>query len=146
ENNLLKQIDYLTNMLYSQLGLTNEVMSGTADEEAMLNYYNRTIEPIVDAIIESMQRAFLGIKGTRNNERIRFFRDPFKLVPVNEIAEIADKFTRNEILTANEIRSYMGIAPSGDPKADKLVNSNMPQPEEVQGPSRSLERVSQNGS
>jgi Phage portal protein len=145
ENNLLKQVEYLTNMLYSQLGLTEEVMNGTANEEAMLNYINRTIEPIVDAIIEAMQRAFLGQKGTQDNERIRYFRDPFKLVPVNEIAEIADKFTRNEILTANEIRQFMGIPPSSDPKADKLINSNMPQPEESSG-LRSLERISQNGS
>ena len=152
ENNLLKQVEYLTNMLYNQLGLTEEVMNGTANEEAMLNYFNRTIEPIVDAIIESMQRAFLGPQGSRGDERIRYFRDPFKLVPVNEIAEIADKFTRNEILSANEIRHFIGIKPSDDPKADKLVNSNMPQPElkpepetKVQGPS-SFERISQNGS
>jgi Phage portal protein len=130
ENNLLKQVEYLTNMLYNQLGLTEEVMNGKADEEAMLNYYNRTIEPILDAIVESMQRAFLGAKGSKLNERIRYFRDPFKLVPVGDIAEIADKFTRNEILTANEIRQFMGIKPSEDPKADKLLNSNMPQPEE----------------
>lgn len=154
ENNLLKQVEYLTNMLYSQLGLTPEVMNGTANEEAMLNYFGRTIEPIIDAIIESMQRAFLGPQGTHNDERIRYFRDPFKLVPVNEIAEIADKFTRNEILTANEIRGYMGIPPSSDPKADQLVNSNMPQSQPeletkpmlaIEGP-RSLERNSQNGS
>jgi Phage portal protein len=128
ENNLLKQVEYLTNMLYSQLGLTPEVMNGTADEKAMLNYFARTIEPIIDAVIESMQRAFLGPQGTQNNERIRYFRDPFKFVPVEQIAEIADKFTRNEILTANEIRQFMGIQPSSDPKADQLVNSNMPQP------------------
>lgn len=129
ENNLLKQVEYLTSMLYNQLGLTEEVMNGTADEEAMLNYFNRTIEPIVDAIVEAMQRAFLGPQGTQRDERIRYFRDPFKLVPVNEIAEIADKFTRNEILTANEIRGFMGIPPSDDPKADELKNSNMPQPD-----------------
>lgn len=128
ENNLLKQVEYLTNMLYSQLGLTEAVMNGTADETAMLNYFARTIEPIVDAVIESMQRAFLGPQGTQKGERIRYFKDPFKLVPVGDIAEIADKFTRNEILTANEIRQFMGIKPSDDPKADQLVNSNMPQP------------------
>lgn len=128
ENNMLKQVEYLTNMLYSQLGLTPEVMNGTADEKTMLNYFARTIEPIIDAVIESMQRAFLGPQGTQNNERIRYFRDPFKFVPVEQIAEIADKFTRNEILSANEIRQFMGIAPSSDPKADQLVNSNMPQP------------------
>jgi Phage portal protein len=128
ENNLLKQIEYLTALLYNQLGLTEEVMNGTANEEAMLNYFNRTVEPIIDAVVESMQRAFLGHRGTVNNERIKYFRDPFKLVPVSQIAEIADKFTRNEILSANEVRSFMGIPPSSDPKADKLVNSNMPQP------------------
>lgn len=132
ENNLLKQVEYLTNMLYSQLGLTEAVMNGTADETAMLNYFARTIEPIVDAVIESMQRAFLGPQGTHKGERIRYFRDPFKLVPVGDIAEIADKFTRNEILTANEIRQFMGIKPSDDPKADQLVNSNMPQPTDQQ--------------
>lgn len=155
ENNLLKQVEYLTNLLYNQLGLTEEVMNGTADEEAMLNYFNRTIEPILDAVIEAMQRAFLGPLGSQGNERIRYFRDPFKLVPVNQIAEIADKFTRNEILSANEIRTIMGIKPSNDPKADQLTNSNMPQaaplPPSVNGhalppgPS-SLERISQNGS
>ena len=133
ENNLLKQVEYLTNMLYNQLGLTEEVMNGTADEKAMLNYFNRTIEPIVDAIVESMQRAFLGPQGSRGDERILYFRDPFKLVPVNDIAEIADKFTRNEILSANEIRHFIGIKPSDDPKADKLINSNMPQPTETSG-------------
>ena len=133
ENNLLKQVEYLTNMLYSQLGLTEEVMNGTADEQAMLNYSNRTIEPILDAIVESMQRAFLGPQGSRGDERILYFRDPFKLVPVAQIAEIADKFTRNEILSANEIRHIIGIKPSDDPKADKLVNSNMPQPTPTSG-------------
>jgi Phage portal protein len=137
ENNLLKQVEYLTNMLYNQLGLTEEVMNGTADESAMLNYFARTIEPIVDAVIESMQRAFLGPQGTQKNERIRYFRDPFKLVPVGDIAEIADKFTRNEILTANEIRQFMGIKPSDDPKADQLVNSNMPQPDQQVQPEES---------
>jgi hypothetical protein len=148
ENNLLKQVEYLQNMLYNQLGLTEEVMNGTANEETMLNYFNRTIEPIVDAIIESMQRAFLGPSGSRGDERIQYFRDPFKLVPVTNVAEIADKFTRNEILSANEIRDFLGIKPSDDPKADKLVNSNMPQttpPVPAPGPS-SLERISQNGS
>lgn len=147
ENNLLKQVEYLTGMLYNQLGLTEEVMNGTANEEAMLNYFNRTIEPILDAIVESMQRAFLA-NGSQGDERIQYFRDPFKLVPVNSIAEIADKFTRNEILAANEIRTFMGIKPSKDPKADQLTNSNMPQSDQqvqLKGPS-SLERISQNGS
>jgi hypothetical protein len=128
ENNLLKQIEYLTTMLYGQLGITPDIMNGTADEKAMLNYFNRTIEPIVDSIVEAMQRSFLGPIGLKKKERIKYFRDPFKLVPVTEIAEIADKFTRNEILTANEIRGFMGIPPSTDAKADQLVNSNMPQP------------------
>ena len=145
ENNLLKQIEYLTTMLYGQLGLTEEIMNGTADEKAMLNYFNRTIEPLITAIIEAMQRAFLGRIGVSNKERIKYFQNPFKLVPVNDLAEIADKFTRNEILTANEIRGFMGLPPSKDPKADKLVNSNMPQPEESSG-TQSLERTSQNGS
>jgi Phage portal protein len=145
ENNLLKQVEYLVNMLYGQLGLTEDIMNGTADQQAMINYYNRTIEPIVTAVVESMQRTFLARVGTHEDERIQFFRDPFKLVPVNDLAEIADKFTRNEILTANEIRGFMGIPPSKDPKADQLINSNMPQPEESSGTS-SLERNSQNGS
>ncbi len=127
ENNLLKQVEYLTSMLYSQLGITDEVMNGTADEKTMVNYFNRTVEPILVATVEAMQRSFLGVLGTKNREQIRFFRDPFKLVPIGEIAEIADKFTRNEILSANEIRSFIGVPPSKDPKADQLVNSNMPQ-------------------
>lgn len=126
ENNLLKQIEYLMNLLYGQLGITENVMNGTADEAAMLNYYVRTVEPIIESIIEGMQRAFLGIKGTQQAERILYFRDPFKLVPVAQLAEIADKFTRNEIVSGNEIRGFMGIRPSKDPKADQLRNSNMP--------------------
>jgi hypothetical protein len=114
-------------MLYAQLGLTEEVMNGTASEAVMLNYYNRTVEPILDGIIENMQRAFLGIKGTNNKERLLYFRDPFKLVPISQLADIADKFSRNEILAPNEVRGFMGIPPSKDPKADKLLNSNMPQ-------------------
>lgn len=133
ENNLLKQIDYLTNLLYNQLGLTAEVMNGTANEEAMLGYYNRTIEPIIDAIVEAMQRTFVGREGVHKLEKIRYFRDPFKLVPVAQIAEIADKFTRNEILTANEIRQFMGIKPHEDPNADVLRNSNMPQDQTALG-------------
>lgn len=128
ENNLLAQVEYLTKMLYGQLGLTEEIMNGTADEKAMINYFSRTIEPIVDAIMEAMQRSFLGFKGTQEQQRIKYFRNPFKLVPVAQLAEVADKFTRNEILTSNEIRGYMGIPPAQDPKADALVNSNMPQP------------------
>lgn len=128
ENNLLKQIEYLTNMLYGQLGITEEVMNGTAVEAVMINYHNRTIEPILEAIVQAMQRSFLGIQRTKNLERIMYFRDPFKLVPIAQMAEVADKFTRNEIVSSNEIRAFMGIPPSKDPKADQLVNSNMPQP------------------
>jgi Phage portal protein len=153
ENNLLKQIEYLTNMLYDQLGITETVMNGTADEKAMINYFNRTIEPILDAVVEAMQRSFLGQKGLTRAERIQYFKDPFKLVPVTEIAEIADKFTRNEILTANEIRGFMGIHPAQDPKADQLTNSNMPQKDQIQpqdveqvSVTKTLERNSQNGS
>lgn len=127
ENNLMKQVEYLTAMLYSQLGITEDVMNGTADEKAMINYFNRTIEPLLDAIIEAMQRSFLGLKTVKKGQRIKYFRDPFKLVPLSDIAEIADKFSRNEILASNEIRGFMGLAPSKDPKADQLVNSNMPQ-------------------
>jgi hypothetical protein len=130
ENNLLAQVTYLTNLLYSQLGLTENIMNGTADEATMLNYFNRTIEPIIDAIVQAMQVAFLGSSGTQKNQKIMYFRDPFKLVPVGQIAEIADKFTRNEILTSNEIRGFLGVRPSKDPKADQLVNSNMPQPKD----------------
>lgn len=128
ENNLLKQIEYLTAMLYSQLGLTEEVMNGTADEKTMLNYNNRTIAPILTAITEAMRRTFLTKTARSQNQSIMFFRDPFKLVPITDIAEIADKFTRNEIMTANQILAVMGMKPSKDPKADLLQNSNMPQP------------------
>ena len=128
ENNLMKQIEYLTNMLYSQLGMTPSVLDGTADEKTMLNYNNRTIEPIVSAITDAMKRSFLSKTARTQGQTIMAFRDPFKLVPVNNIAEIADKFTRNEILTSNEIRQIIGFKPSNDPKADELVNSNIAQP------------------
>lgn len=127
ENNLLNQIEYLTTMLYGQLGLTEEVMNGTATETAMLNYNNRTIEPVMDAISEAMKRTFLTKTARTQGQSIEYYRDPFKLVPIADIAEIADKFTRNEILSANELRSIIGIRPSDDPKADALRNSNMPQ-------------------
>lgn len=127
ENNLMKQIEYLTNMVYSQLGITQSVLDGTADEQTMLNYNNRTIEPIVSAIVDEMKRKFLSKTARSQLQSILFFRDPFKLVPVNNIAEIADKFTRNEILTSNEIRQIIGIKPSNDPKADQLINSNISQ-------------------
>jgi len=132
ENNLLKQVEYLTTLLYNQLGLTESIMNGTADEAAMLNYYNRSIEPIVSAIVEAMQRSFLGPVGTIAGERIQYFRDPFRLVPLSQIAEIADKFSRNEITSPNEIRSIIGLPPSADPKADELRNSNMPNPQPAQ--------------
>lgn len=128
ENNLLGQIQYLIDMLYGQLGLTPEIMNGTADEKTMLNYLNRTIEPVLDAVIEAMKRTFLTKTARSQGQSIMYFRDPFKLVPISQIAEIADKFTRNEILSTNEIRSGIGYKPSADPKADLLQNSNMPQP------------------
>lgn len=128
ENNLMKQIEYLTSMLYSQLGMTQSILDGTADEQAMLNYNTRTIEPFISAIVDEMKRKFLSKTARTQKQTIMFFRDPFKLVPVNNMAEIADKFTRNEILTSNEIRQIIGIKPSNDPKADQLVNSNISQP------------------
>ena len=130
ENNLMSQIEYLTNQLYSQLGLTQSVMDGTADEKTMLNYNNRTIEPIIAAIVNEMKRKFLTKTARTKGQSIMYFKDPFKLVPVNDIAEIADKFTRNEIMTSNEIRQIVGMKPSSDPKADELVNSNISQPEQ----------------
>lgn len=130
ENNLMKQIEYLTNMLYSQLGMTPSVLDGTADEKTMLNYNNRTIEPIVSAITDAMKRVFLSKTARTQGQTIMAFRDPFKLVPVNNIAEIADKLTRNEILSSNEVRQILGFKPSSDPKADQLVNSNIAQPKE----------------
>jgi hypothetical protein len=147
ENNLMKQIEYLTNMVYSQLGITQAVLDGTADEKTMLNYTNRTIEPIVSAIVDELKRKFLTKKARSQLQTIMFFRDPFKLVPVNNIAEIADKFTRNEIMTSNEIRQIIGMKPSDDPKADQLINSNISQPaEETVDPVEDVEGgESQNG-
>jgi len=125
ENNLLKQVEYLTNMLYGQLGITEEVLKGTADEKTMLNYYNRTIEPILSAISLEFKRKFLTKTARSQGQSIEFYRDPFRLVPVNDMAEIADKFTRNEIMTSNEFRQVIGMKPSDDPKADELNNSNL---------------------
>lgn len=142
ENNLLKQIEYLVAMLYSQLGLTEEVMNGTADEKAMLNYQNRTIKPILRAITEAMRRSFLTKTARTQGQSILFFRNPFELVPMEQLAEIADKFTRNEILTSNEIRQGIGFRPSKDPKADQLQNSNMPQPSSIDPTRRRLELAS----
>ena len=130
ENNLMKQIEYLTNMLYSQLGITQTILDGTADEQTLLNYHSRTIEPIASAIVDEMKRKFLTKTARTQKQTITFFRDPFKLVPVNNIADIADKFTRNEVLTSNEIRQIIGFKPSSDPKADELRNSNLNHPDE----------------
>lgn len=127
-NNLMSQIEYLTSMLYSQLGITQSILDGTADEKTMLNYNNRTIEPIISAIVDEMKRKFLTKTARSQRQSISFFRDPFKLVPVNEIAEIADKFTRNEIMTSNEIRQVVGMKPSDDSRADELRNKNLSEP------------------
>lgn len=125
DNNLLTQIESLTNQLYAQLGITQEIMNGTADEQAMLNYTNRTIEPIVSAMVDEMKRKFLTKTARTQHQSIAFFKDPFKLVPVASIAEIADKFTRNEILSPNEVRQVIGMMPASDPKADELRNRNI---------------------
>lgn len=148
ENNLMKQIEYLTSMLYSQLGITQAILDGTADDKTMLNYYSRTIEPIISAIVDEMKRKFLTKTARSQKKSIMFFRDPFKLVPVNDIAEIADKFTRNEILSSNEIRQIVGIKPSKDPKADELRNKNLSEPKENNQPTNTLPKEgaeSQNG-
>lgn len=133
DNNLMKQIEYLMNMLYGQLGITQSILDGTADEQTLLNYHSRTIEPIISAIVDEMKRKFLTKTARTQKQTITFFRDPFKLVPINNIADIADKFTRNEVLTSNEIRQIIGFRPSDDPKADKLINSNLNHPEETSG-------------
>lgn len=130
ENNLTKQIEYLTNTFYSQIGITASIMDGTADEKTMLNYDNRTVEPIVSAIVNAMKRSFISKTARTQGQTIMAFRNPFNLVPINNIAEIADKFTRNEILTSNEIRQIIGFKPSKDPKADELRNSNISQSKE----------------
>lgn len=128
ENNLMKQIEYLTSMLYSQLGITQAILDGTADEKTMLNYYNRSVEPIVAAIVGEIKRKFLTKTARSRSQSIMYFRDHFKLVPVSELAKIADTFTRNEITSKNEIRQVLGWKPSKDPKADQLINSNISQP------------------
>lgn len=146
ENNLMKQIEYLTSMLYSQLNITQAVLDGTADERTMLNYYTHCIEPIISAIVDEMKRKFLTKTARTQGESIKFFRDPFKLVPVGSIADIADKFTRNEILTSNELRQIIGFKPSDDPKADKLINSNISQPVEKQtNPEETTEVIDEGG-
>lgn len=145
ENNLMKQIEYLTSMLYSQLGITQAVLDGTADEQTMLNYHTRTIEPIISAIVDEMKRKFLSKTARSQHQSISFFRDPFKLVPVNSIAEIADKLTRNEIMTSNEIRQIIGMKPSDDPKADQLINSNLNHPEESENATAKPNEESEEG-
>ncbi len=148
DNNLMKQVEYLTSMLYSQLYITQSVLDGTADEKTMLNYTNRCVETFVSAITDEMIRKFLTKTARTQGKTIMFFRDPFKLVPVNDIAEIADKFTRNEIMTSNEIRQIIGMKPSADPKANELVNSNISQPQErhtVPAEDYSTEEGGQNG-
>lgn len=134
ENNLLKQIEYLTNTAYSQLGITTSILDGTADAKTMLNYNNRSIEPIVSSIVDAMKRTFLTKTARSQRQSIMFFRDPFRLVPVSDLAEIADKFTRNEIMTSNEIRQIVGMKPSNDPKADELRNKNLSEPAENKQP------------
>ena len=134
ENNLMKQIEYLTNMFYSQIGITPSVLDGTVDEKPMLNYNNRTLEPTVSVIVDSMKRSWISKTARSQGQTIMAFNEPFKLVPINNIAEIADKFTRNEILTSNEIRQLIGFKPSNDPKADQLINSNISQPAEETQP------------
>ena len=130
----MKQIEYLTSMLYSQLGITQAILDGSADEKTMLNYNARTIEPIVSAIVDEMKRKFLTKTARSQRQSIEFFRDHFKLVPIGELAEVADKLTRNEIVTSNEIRQKIGMKPSDNPKADQLVNSNLYQPDAAMDP------------
>ena len=146
ENNLMKQIEYLMSMLYSQLGITQGVLDGTADEQTMLNYHTRCIEPIISAIVDEMKRKFLTKTARSQGKSIVFFRDPFRLVPVGSMADIADKFTRNEILTSNEIRQLIGFKPSDDPKADQLVNSNISQPtDQAQEPTEEMTEMNDEG-
>lgn len=146
ENNLMKQVEYLTNMVYSQLSFTQSILEGTADEQTMLNYTNRCIEPIISAIVDEMKRKFLSKTARTRSQTIMFFRDPFRLVPVGSIAQIAETFTRNEIMTANEIRQIIGMKPSDDPKADKLVNSNISQPNQSEDrPMTETEKIQDEG-
>ena len=147
ENTLLKQVEYLWTMLYSQLGITEQIMDNTADEATMLNYYNRTIEPLLDAVTEEFKRKFLTKTARTQKQSIAYYRDPFKFVPISQIAEISDKFTRNEIASSNEMRGAIGWRPSKDPKADELRNSNMPTPSGSANPNLEIneEGDSQNG-
>ena len=149
DNNLLKQIESLTSMLYSQLGMTKEILEGSATEQVMLNYNNRTLEPILSSIVDEFIRKFLTSEARKNRQSIKFFIDPFRLVPANSMAEMADKFTRNEIMSSNEIRQILGLKPSSDPKADELVNSNISQSkEEIQerlNPEKKTEHTEKHG-
>ena len=139
ENNLMKQVEYLTSMLYSQLGLTQSIMDGSADDKTMLNYYNRTVEPILAAITDEIKRKFLTKTARAQKQTVMYFRDPFKLTPVVDLAEIADKFTRNEIMTSNEIRQIVGMKPATDPSADELRNKNLNQSNEEVGNKKAIE-------
>lgn len=146
ENNLLKQVEYLTNQLYGQLGMTQEILNGTADEKAMANYYSRTIEPLVSVLVDEFKRKFLTKTARSRGQSILYFRDLFKLVPIDQMAEIADKFTRNEIMSKNEIRQGLGMKPSNDPKADQLINSNLNHPEQqIQSQAESDEYYNEEG-
>lgn len=145
ENNLMKQIEYLTNMLYSQIGITQSILDGTADEKTMLNYNNGLIEKILSAIVGEMQRKFLSRTARTRGHAVTFFRDPFKLIPVSDLAEIADKFTRNEIMSANEIRQIIGMKPSSDPRADELRNRNLSEPMDTRMSENQEKETGQNG-
>ena len=144
ENNLLKQVDYLMELAYSQLGITKGVMNGTAPEEEMLNYHNRSVEPLIGGFVDEMRRKFLTKTARTQGHSLMYFRDPFKLVPMKDLAELADKFTRNEIVTANEFRGFIGMRPSADPKADMLINSNLTVPQ-TQLPGVAAEQVPGDG-
>lgn len=145
ENNLMKDVEYLTNLFYSQVGITQSVLDGTADEKTMLNYYNRSIEPIVSAIVDEMRRKFLTKTARSQHQSVCAFRDPFRLVPVNDIAKIADTLTRNEILTSNEVRQKIGMKPSDDPKADMLINSNINQSNAEEQDTMNIEEMEDTG-
>lgn len=145
ENNLMKDVEYLTNLFYSQVGITQSVLDGTADEKTMLNYYNRSIEPIVSAIVDEMRRKFLTKTARSQHQSVCAFRDPFRLVPVNDIAKIADTLTRNEILTSNEVRQKIGMKPSDDPKADMLINSNINQSNTEEQDTMNIEEMEDKG-
>lgn len=145
ENNLLKQIEYLTNLLFSQLGLTQEILNGSAEPSVMQNYFSRIVEPIVAAPVEECHRKFLSKEKRDNGEAIKYFRDPFKLIPVENVAEIADKFTRNAIMSSNEIRAIVGMKPVDDPEADELKNKNLSEPKGAKQDSDVLKEIAKKG-